>query len=82
MKYFEVELYTPFYEEQVYIYLKGKNQEELEDEAAQASLDNAVEWYSFTMADDYGYTEEEYYEACGFRFLEITEKEYYEYGGT
>ena len=28
------------------------------------------------------YTEEEYYEDCGFHFLEITEAEYYEYGGT
>ena len=82
MKYFEVELYTPFCGEQAYIYLKGETQEELEEEAAEAAYENAVEQISFGNLISCDYTEEEYYEACGFHFLEITETEYYEYGGT
>lgn len=82
MKYFEVELYTPFCGEQSYIYLKGETQEELEDEAAEAAHENAIEWSSFENLEDYGYTPEEYYDRCGYHFIEITEAEYYEYGGT
>lgn len=81
MNYFEVELYTPFCGEQTYLYLKGESKEEFEDIAAEAAYENAIEWYSETITEDYGYTEEEYYERCGFHFLEITKEEYYENGG-
>ena len=67
--------------EQTYIYLKGETQEELEDIAAEAAYENAIEWSSFEELEDYGYSPEDYYDECGYRIREITEKEYYEYGG-
>ena len=82
MKFFEVELYTPFCGEQSYIYLKGETQEEFEEKAAEAAYENAMEWSFFENLEDYGYTEEEYYDECGYHIREITEAEYYEYGGT
>ena len=81
MKYFEVELYTPFCGEQTYIYLKGESEEELEDIAAEAAYENALEWSSFEELEDYGYSPEDYYDECGYRIREITKEEYYEYGG-
>lgn len=81
MKYFEVELYTPFCGEQTYLYLKGESKEEFEDIAAEAAYENAIEWFSFEDLKSCDYSPEDYYDECGYHIREITEKEYYEYGG-
>lgn len=81
MKYFEIELYTPFCEEQIFIYLKGESKEEFEDIAAEAAHENAIEWFDFEDVEGCDYSPEDYYDECGYRIREITEKEYYEYGG-
>lgn len=87
MKYYQVEVYTPFFGEGATVYIAAADDRELDILARRAAFENGAEWYDeedwlerqeFDKdCDDIDEIEDEYYAQCGYHMpIEITEEEY------